>query len=100
MKTASFRLEEDQNKEIEKIAKKMKIDKSAAARKIIEIGIKEIRKNEALEKVLSHKWTVWKAASHCNESYRSFLQIMKIKNIPYPLSIEELKREFDEISSE
>lgn len=94
LKTASFRLEEEQDREIENLAKKMKIDKSAAARRIIEIGIKEYKKHEALNQVRNRKWTIWKAASYCGESYRSFLTLLRVENIPFPLTVEELQREF------
>lgn len=100
MKTASFRLEEDQDREIDEFAKKMKIDKSAAARKIIDIGLKEYKKQEALNQVREKRWSIWKAASYCGESYRSFLGLLRSNNIPFPLSVEELKREFNENSSE
>lgn len=100
MKTASFRLEKEQDREIEEYAKKMKIDKSAAARKIIDIGIKEYKKQEALNNIREKKWTIWKAASYCNESYRSFLSLLRSQNIPFPLSVEELQREFNDHRSE
>ncbi len=100
MKTASFRLEKEQDREIEEYAKKMKIDKSAAARKIIDIGIKEYKKQEALNNIRERRWTIWKAASYCNESYRSFLSLLRSENIPFPLSVEELQREFNDHRSE
>ena len=100
MKTSSFRLEESQDKEIEKFAKKMKIDKSAVARKLLAVGIIEYKKKEALDHVRLQKWTVWKAASSSGESYRSFLQLLRKENIPFPLSATELERELDEDSSQ
>ncbi len=100
MKTASFRLKEDQERELEELARKLKIDKSAAARRIIDVGLKEYKKQEALNKIREKKWTIWKAASYCGESYRSFLSLLRSHNIPFPLSVEELKREFDENRSE
>lgn len=100
LKTSSFRLKEKQDKEIEYIAKKMKIDKSSAARKIIELGLKEYKKEEALEMIRKRQWTIWKAAAHSGESYRSFLNLLRPGNIPFPLSVDELRREFNEGSSE
>lgn len=100
MKTLSFRIDEKEEEELESIAKKMKIDKSTLARRAIAIGIKDLKKNEAFEKVRLQKWTIWKAAEYCEESYRSFLRLLREENIPFPLSIEELKREFNENSSE
>ena len=100
MKTTSIRLEEAQDNDIEAYANRMKIDKSAAARQIIDKGLKAIKTKEALENVRTHKWTIWKAASYCGESYRSFLKLLRYENIPFPLSAEELKRELDDSSSE
>lgn len=100
MKTSSFRLEENQEKEIENLAKRLKIDKSSAARKVIEIGLRETKKNESLEKVRKREWTIWKAASYCEESYRSFLELLRVNNIPFPLSVSELENELNEISNQ
>ena len=100
LKTASFRLKEEQERELEEFARKMKIDKSAAARKIIDIGLKEYKKQEALNQIREKKWTIWKAASYCGESYRSFLSLLRSNNIPFPLSVDELKREVNESRGE
>lgn len=100
MKTSSFRLEEKQEQEIEAYANRNKIDKSAAARKIIEIGIHHVKRQESLENVRLRKWTIWKAASYCGESYRSFLELLRVENIPFPISVEEVESEFHEDSSE
>jgi len=98
MKTTSIRLEENQEREIEEYARKNQVDKSMAARQIIEKGLKVVKRQESLENVRLRRWTVWKAAQYCGESYRSFLRILREENIPYPLSIEELERELGENS--
>ena len=99
MKTLSFRIDEKEEKELEYLAKKMKIDKSTLARNAIALGIKDLKKKEAFEKVRLRKWTIWKAAEYCGESYRSFLRLLREENVPFPLSIEELERELHENSS-
>lgn len=98
MKTLSVRIDEKEDEELDSIAKKMKTDKSSVARRAIELGIKELKRKEALEKVRLRDWTVWKAAEYCNESYRSFLRLLREENVPFPLSTEELEREIDESS--
>lgn len=100
MKILSFRIDEKEDKELDSIAKKMKTDKSTVARRAIELGIKDLKKKEAFEKVRLRKWTIWKAAEYCGESYRSFLRLLREENIPFPLSTEELERELHENSSE
>lgn len=99
MKTLSVRIDEKEDKELDNIAKKMKTDKSNVARRAIELGIKELKRKEAIEKIRMRDWTVWKAAEYCGESYRSFLRILREENVPFPLSTEELEREIDESGS-
>jgi len=99
MKTLSVRIDEKEDEELDNIAKKMKTDKSNVARRAIELGIKELKRKEAIEKIRIRDWTVWKAAEYCGESYRSFLRTLREENVPFPLSAEELEREIDESGS-
>jgi len=96
MNTVSIRLDEELDKEVEAFASRMKIDKSSAARKIIEEGLKAVKMKEALENVRKMRWTTWKAAQYCGESYRSFIEHLRSENIPFPLSAIELEQELDE----
>lgn len=98
MKTLSVRIDEKEDKELETIAEKLKTDKSNVARQAIELGIRAIKRKEALERVRMRDWTVWKAAEYCEESYRSFLQILRESNVPFPISTQELERELNENS--
>ena len=99
MKTLSVRIDEKEDKELEAIAEKLKTDKSNVARQAIELGIRAIKRIEALERVRMRDWTVWKAAEYCGESYRSFLQLLRESNVPFPISTQELERELNESSS-
>ena len=96
MKTLSVRIDEKEDKELETIAEKLNTDKSNVARQAIELGIKAIKRKEALEKVRMRDWTVWKVAEYCGESYRSFLQLLRESNVPFPISTQELERELNE----
>ena len=100
MKTLSVRIDEKEDEELDNIAKKLKTDKSSVARQAIELGIREIKRREALEKVRTKEWTVWKAAEYCDESYRSFLQFLREANVPFPISTKELERELNESSGQ
>ncbi|MBA7523517.1 hypothetical protein ES705_15644 [subsurface metagenome] len=98
MKTLSVRIDEKEDEELDNIAKKLKTDKSNVARQALELGIRELKRKEALEKVRTKEWTVWKAAEYCDESYRSFLHILREANVPFPISTQELERELNESS--
>ncbi len=99
MKTLSVRIDEKEDKELDSIAKKMRTDKSNIARRAIALGIKEMKRKEALEQIRTRNWTIWKAAEYCGESYRSFLHLLREENVPFPLSTEELELEIDESGS-
>jgi predicted DNA-binding protein len=99
MKILSFRIDEKEDNELESLAKRMKTDKSTTLRRVIKLGIKELKLKEALEKVRLHEWTIWKAAKFCGDSYQSFLKKLRKENINFPISIEGLEREFNESSS-
>ena len=51
---------------------------------------------EAIYNIRLKKWTVWKAAEYCGESYRSFLSILRAKKVPFPLSVQELEIELNQ----
>jgi predicted transcriptional regulator len=100
MKTASFRLDESEDAEIEDLARRMKTDKSSAARRAITKGIREIKREEAIDMVRRQEWTVWRAATYCGESYRSFLRLLRLENVPFPVSTDEIRRELDDLRSQ
>ncbi|MHC1590467.1 MAG: hypothetical protein ACXQS8_00100 [Candidatus Helarchaeales archaeon] len=96
MKTISIRLKKIQDDELEEFAKKHNIDKSSAARSIIEEGLKVVKRKEAIEMVRLKKWTIWKAAEYCGESYRSFLGFLRQENVLFPQTAEDLEQEINE----
>jgi predicted HTH domain antitoxin len=98
MHTVSFRLEENLEQEIEEYAQEMKIDKSTAARKVFAEGLKQIKIQKALNNLRLKRWTIWKAAEYCNESYRSMLEIMRRENVPFPLSVDDVELELNATS--
>ena len=50
-----------------------------------------------LEQLRMRKITVWKAAKIVGVTYREMLNFLKIYNVSFPLSGEELRREIEEI---
>ena len=64
-------------------------------RKMTVITKKELIKT--LDLLRPKKITVWRAAEIVGVSYREFLDILKEHDISFPISEEELLKEFDEI---
>jgi len=99
MITVSARIDEELEEEIEEIARKRGVDRSAVIRELLMIGIREMRLKEALELLRERKITVWKAAEMAEITYREILHKLKEYNIPFPLTKEEVTREIEEISN-
>jgi metal-responsive CopG/Arc/MetJ family transcriptional regulator len=99
MTTISARIDEKIADEIDRIMRKKGIDRSSAIRELLQIGIKEYRQKEALELLRKREITVWKAAELAQVTYQEILGKLREHNIPFPVTEEELKREFEEISS-
>ncbi|RLF10324.1 MAG: hypothetical protein DRJ62_05285 [Thermoprotei archaeon] len=97
--TISARVKKSQAEEIEKLAYKLGVDKSAVVRELLAIGLKRKKLEEALNLVRERKVTIWKAAEIAGVSYRELLEMLKAYNTPFPLSKEELKVELEEILS-
>lgn len=100
MLTISARIDREIAEEIEKVMQKKGIDRSAAVRELLRIGIQEYRLKEALELVSEGKITVWKAAEIAGLTYREMLDELREHNIAFPVAGEEIAREFEEIGSE
>lgn len=61
------------------------------------MGIREARLRRALDLVRDGKISVWKAAEVAGVTYREMLEKLRTRNVPFPLSEGELKRELEEI---
>ena len=95
--TISARVRKSQAREVERLAIKKGLDKSAIIRELLAIAIREQKLREALDLVRARRVTVWKGAEMGGVTYREMLELLRTHNIPFPLSKEELKREVEEI---
>jgi metal-responsive CopG/Arc/MetJ family transcriptional regulator len=99
MKRVSLRVEREILEELERISKKRDVNRSVVIREMLLEGIREYKLREALELLRERKITVWRAAEMVGVTYREILDKMKQHNIPFPLTLDEIKREIKEISS-
>jgi predicted HTH domain antitoxin len=95
--TISARIQKSQAKEVERLAAMRGVDRSTVIRELLSMALREQKLKEALDLVRAKKVTVWRAAETAGVTYREMLGLLKMHNIPFPLSEEELKREAEEI---
>ncbi len=95
--TISTRIPKWQAEELERLAAKKGVDRSAVVRELLASGIQEQRTKDALELLRSRKISVWKAAEISGLTYREVLDLIRAANVPFPLSSNEMKREMKEV---
>ncbi|HID44030.1 MAG TPA: ribbon-helix-helix protein, CopG family [Archaeoglobaceae archaeon] len=93
MVTISARIDRDIAEEIERIMRRKGVDRSAAIRELLRIGIQEYKLNEALKLLRERKITVWRAAEIAGLNYREMLSKLREYNVPFPITEEEIARE-------
>lgn len=89
----STRLPPEMEREIERYAKKEKIGRTVAIRKVLDRGLTEIKLEHALDEYRKGKITLWKAASLAGVPLWEMLDIVKEKRIPIPYTLEDLKED-------
>jgi predicted HTH domain antitoxin len=94
MKTdlVSIRLEKDQKKAIDEMAKDEKTDRATALRKTLDLGTKQYNLEKAIEKYSAGKIGVGLAAKQANISLWEMMDILKQKNIPSSLTKDDYKK--------
>jgi len=95
----SLRMGMDLVEEIKKLASKKGVDKDSVVRELLSTAIRDAKLKEALELVRQRKITVWKGAKMAGITYRELLEELRARNIPFPLSEEELRNEIEKIRS-
>lgn len=95
--TISVRLEDETIEELEEIKKQYKTAMSEVLRKILEIGIKELKTQMALELLREDKISVGKASEIAGITIYEMLERIKQNDISYGYSLEDLKSDLKEL---
>ncbi|MCL4435476.1 MAG: UPF0175 family protein [Thaumarchaeota archaeon] len=85
------RINRKQLEQLDEISKEEKIDRSAALRKILEIGIGEYLKRKAVDDYRRGRVSIGKAAEIANVSIAEFYKILKDEDVPVKIDVSTLK---------
>jgi len=101
LKPLAVRIPEEIEKEIQEMIKREGLDKATAVRTLLELGIREWRKQTALELLRDGKVTFAKAAEIAKLSLWEFADMVKQRNIEWVRYWpEEIEKEFKEASGQ
>ena len=92
--TISVRFDKDIQRDLSKIEKKWRADRSEVIRRLLAVAIKNWKIDNFLSEIREHKTSVGKAAEECGLSIWEMLEILKDKNIDWVgYNEEDLKRD-------
>lgn len=100
LRNLTVRVDDKTFNEIKELAELEKTDKSTITRKILDIGLRELKKRRALELYREGKCTLWKAAQIAEISLREMIELTKMEKIPVHISSEDVNEAWREAFEE
>jgi predicted HTH domain antitoxin len=94
--TVSVRLSEETLREVDRLAGRLKTDRSEALRRFIERGLREARVDDALELLRKRKISMGRAAEMAGVSLYEMLDLAREKGIPSGYGPQDLERDLRE----
>lgn len=92
--TISVRFDKNIQRDLSKIEKKWRADRSEVIRRLLVTAIKNWKIDNFLSEIREHKISIGKAAEECEISIWEMLEILKDKNIDWvDYNEEDLKRD-------
>jgi len=81
---------------LERISEEEKIDRSAALRKVLDIGLQEYTKRRAVEDYRRGRISIGKAAENASVSIAEFYKILVDEGVPIQVNIDIVKEALKE----
>lgn len=95
--TVSVRLSEESLREVDRLAARLKTDRSEALRRFIERGLREARIDDALDLLPRGKISVGRAAEEAGVTLYEMLDLVRRHHIPSGYGPEDLERDLREL---
>ncbi|KXB02108.1 hypothetical protein AKJ43_02465 [candidate division MSBL1 archaeon SCGC-AAA261D19] len=94
--TVTTRVPDDIEREIRRISKFERLEKSAVVRRLLSKAIEDWRIDHALEEYKRGKVTLWMAAKSAGVSLRQMMALAAQKEIPLQYTLSDLQDDFEE----
>jgi predicted HTH domain antitoxin len=95
LETVTARLPQEMLREVERLAEKLKVDRSELIRRLLDFAIQHQRIEDASEAYREGAVTLWKAAEMAGVSLRMMMSLVKEKRIPVPYTLDDLWRDVE-----
>ena len=97
MRVITARIPDELFEKIREIEKSEKIDRAAATRKLLSIGLKEHKRKKVVELLKEHKITYRKAAEMIGVSMYELLDIIEKEGLDIGYSLTDLEKDIEEL---
>lgn len=97
MKTVTTRIPEDDEKLLAELEEEMSSDRSEALRRLIRDGLREWRREKAIDQLRNHEVTLRRAAELADVTYIEMLSIAAEEGIDIGYTTEDLERDLEKI---
>lgn len=100
LEAVTARLPKEMVREVERLAEKMKVDRSELIRRLLDSAIREKKLEDAVQAYREGQVTLWKAAEIAGISLREMMDLVKEKKIPVSYTLEDLRRDLEYVKRE
>jgi predicted HTH domain antitoxin len=95
--TVSVRLSKESLREIDRLAERLKTDRSEALRRFIERGLREAKIDDALDRLRQGKVSIGRAAEDAGITLYEMVELVRQHRIPSGYGPEDLERDLREL---
>ena len=95
LEAVTARLPREMLREVERLAEKMKVDRSELIRRLLGSALQQKRVEEAIQAYREGRVTLWKAAGMAGLSLREMMELAREKKIPVSYTLEDLRRDIE-----
>lgn len=96
--TVSVRLSEESLREVDRLAERLKTDRSEALRRFIERGLREARIDDALDRLRKGKISIGRAAELAGVTLYEMLDLVRQHHIPSGYTPQDLERDLRDLA--
>jgi len=93
LEAVTARLPQEMVKEVERLAGKLKVDRSELIRRLLDSALREARIEAAVQAYQEGKVTLWKAAGMASLSLREMMELVREKKAPVSYTLEDPRRD-------
>ena len=95
LEAVTARIPRDMLREVERLAKKLKVDRSELIRRLLDFALQQKRIEEAVRAYQEGKVTLWKAAEMAGLSLREMMELARARKIAVSYTIDDLRRDIE-----